>query len=116
MIEPKTGRTLNIFDVPTNESTSNILPGIKQFEIAKGRPLEFSQIRAPIPVPLGLSRIPSILFDEASSAVEDLTWQFGAEVLACNDTEVFSTSLIEESFPHSCPATPANSPVNSHHN
>ncbi|KAH8587836.1 hypothetical protein B0O99DRAFT_465803, partial [Bisporella sp. PMI_857] len=50
MIEPTTGRTLNIFDVPSDEPPSNISPENKPVEIAKGRPLDSSQIKAPIPV------------------------------------------------------------------
>ncbi|KAH8585964.1 hypothetical protein B0O99DRAFT_558800 [Bisporella sp. PMI_857] len=109
-IEPTTGRPLNIFDVPSDEPTSNISPGNKHFEIAKGRPLDSSQIRAPIPIPSGLSRVHSVLFDKASGAVEDLTWQFSAAALTRNEREVTSTSLVDRSQ-----TAPANSPVNSHH-
>ena len=110
MIEPTTGRTLNIFDVPSDEPPSNISPENKPVEIAKGRPLDSSQIKAPIPVPSGLSRIHSVLFDKANGAVEDLTWQFGAAALTRNEREVTSASLVDRS-----PTAPANSPVNSHH-
>jgi len=63
IIEPKTGRALNILDVPTDESTSNRMLGDKRTDIPKGQPLDFSQILAPIPVPSRLSRIHSILFN-----------------------------------------------------
>ncbi len=70
MIEPTTGRVLNILDVPSYASISNTLPQGSQRDIPKGRPLEHCQIVAPVPVPSGLSRINFILF---SNMVEDLT-------------------------------------------
>ncbi|KAM3066518.1 hypothetical protein ACMFMG_012016 [Clarireedia jacksonii] len=103
-IEPTTCQTLNIFDVPTNKPTF----------IADGRPLDISQIEAPKPVPSGLSRTPSVLFHEANDAVEAFSWHLSTEVLACNNTEVSSTSLAAELITY--PRTPANSPVNANHN
>ncbi|PVH69176.1 hypothetical protein DL98DRAFT_400245, partial [Cadophora sp. DSE1049] len=50
IIEPTTGRVLNILDVPSYESTSNTLPRDNQRHIPKGRSLEHSQIVAPVPV------------------------------------------------------------------
>jgi hypothetical protein len=114
VIEPTTRRILNILDVPLDESTSNSLPGDNQRGIPKGRPLEHYQIVAPVPISSGLSRISSILFDETSNTVEDLTCQFGAAALGCVDVEVDSNSLADEGLPHPFLMAPANSPVSSH--
>jgi hypothetical protein len=113
MIEPITGRILNILDVPSHESTSNTLPRGNQRDIPKGRPLEHCQIVAPVPLPSGLSRINFILFNESSSTIEDLACQFDAAGLGCVDIEADRNSLADQSLLHPFPLAPANSPVNS---
>jgi hypothetical protein len=114
MIEPTTGRVLNILDVPSDESTTNTLPRDNQRDIPKGRPLEHCQIVAPVPVPSELSRISPILFNKTSNTVKDLTSQFGAAGLGSVDIEADGNSLADQSLPHPFPIAPANSPVNSH--
>jgi hypothetical protein len=113
MIEPTTGRVLNVLDVPSYESSSNTLPRGNQRDIPKGRPLEHCQIVAPVPVPSGLSRINFTLSNESRNTVEDLTSQFDAAALGCVDIEADSNSLADQSLLHPFPIAPANSPVNS---
>ncbi|KAH7418640.1 hypothetical protein BKA64DRAFT_763203 [Cadophora sp. MPI-SDFR-AT-0126] len=114
IIEPTTGRVLNILDVPSYGSTCNTLPRDNQRDIPKGRSLEHSQIVAPVPVPSGLSRINFILFNESINAVEDLASQFDAAALGCVDIEADGNSLADQSLLHPFPIAPTNSPVNSH--
>jgi hypothetical protein len=113
MIEPTTGRILNILDVPSDESTSkSLLPRENQRDMPKGRPLEQCQIVAPVPVSTGLSRIISILYNETSDGVEDLTRQVGAAGL--NDIEADTNVLADQGLPQPFLMAPANSPVGSH--
>ena len=78
----------------------------------KGRPLEECQIVAPVPVSSGLSRISSILSNETSDGVEDLTCQVGA--VALNDIVADSDPLADQGLPQPFLMVPANSPVSSH--
>ncbi|KAH6667157.1 GTP-binding protein EsdC [Halenospora varia] len=114
MIEPTTGRILNILDVPSDESTSKSLPRENQRDIPKGQPLEQCQIVAPVPVSSGPSRISSILYNETSDTVEDLTCKVGAVALDCVDIEADSNLLDDQGLPHPFLMVPANSPVSSH--
>jgi hypothetical protein len=114
MIEPTTGRILNILEVPTAESTSKSLPRENQRDIPKGRPLEQCQIVAPVPVASGLSRISSILYNQTSDTIEGLTCQVGAVALDCVDIEADSNPLADQGLCHPFVMVPANSPVSSH--
>jgi hypothetical protein len=113
MIEPMTGRILNILDVLSDESTSKSLSRENQRDMPKGRPLAEYQIVAPVPVSSGLSRISSILYNEISNGVEDLTCLVGA--VALNDIEDDSDPLADQGLPQSFLMVPANSLVSFYH-
>lgn len=91
-VEPTTGRALNILDVPSNgkssskssskssktSSSRSSRRSEKTSEVAKGRPLSVSQIKAPKPVsPKATRHILDAEFDDEES-VEELTARFGA--------------------------------------
>ena len=105
-IEPTTGRALNILDVPESSSKSSSRTSRKSTafyststpgdeEIARGRPLSISQIKAPKPVnPKAARHILDADFDE-----EELSARFAAAALADDDCYYLDESDEDAVYP-----------------
>lgn len=96
-IEPTTGRTLNILDVPDGKSSSKSVKRSSKSsksDIPKGRPLSASQIKSPKPIKPNQTRhIVEADYSEPPT-VEQLTSRFSASTLEDSDYDSSAPSFV----------------------
>jgi hypothetical protein len=100
-VEPTTGRTLNILDVPTGKSSSKTekrssksSSKSSKSEVAKGRPLSVSQIKSPKPIKPNQTRHIVEADYSAPPTVEQLTSRFSASTLDDSDYDSSAPSFV----------------------
>jgi hypothetical protein len=112
-VEPTTGRTLNILDVPKSSSSSksssrhskSSRSSVASSDIPKGRPLSVSQIKAPKPVaPHSTSKLLTKDFDEeelssrfAAAAIYDDEYEYDDVVIPGSPSSTVSSDLSYQS-------------------
>jgi hypothetical protein len=98
-VEPTTGRTLNIFDIPNGKSSKSDKRSSKSSkssknEIARGRPLSASQIKSPKPIKPNQTRHIVEADYSAPPTVDQLTSRFSDSTIEDDEYDSSTPSFV----------------------